>query len=1132
MKKQSLFLTITFVLFCFSNLFAEEKLTVVGTILDSRNESVIGATVQEKGNPGNVVIADLDGKFSIVVPPTAVLMINSLSYQTVEVSVNGKAVLSIQMHDDLESLDELVVTGYGGTQLRSKLTNSIANVKEEHFSVGLFSNPAQALSGAVSGLRVIQSSGNPNSAPSIILRGGTNLDGSGSPLIIIDGMQRDDLSGLNPEDVESMEVLKDAGATALYGARANNGVVLVRTKKGKDGKATISFKAKVGLNYFNNPYELLDARDYLTYMRTSFQRSSNIFQTSDGKWVGTNNMSSLKAANSYGTGNIYWADDARTIPADGLSDARAVYSPMIYSPDLEFLLGQGWETMTDPVYGDEIIFKNWDQAAANIESPALSQDYNLNVSGGNDKGSYYAGIGYNHTEGLPLENFYERLSITFNGDYKIKKWLTSSTNFSLFNSKYNGLPNGRANTPAFEDHYFTSMMTAPPTMRGYNPDGELLLGRNVQVGSMGVNVDKFIRENNTDVMNIGQAFDFQIYKDLSLKLSAMWMYDDKMNESFDKDHRTNSSGSWNRARNSSAYYAKKHKQTYNAVLNYNKVFALDHSFSALGGFEYYDEYLKGFSAGGSGAPTDDFSDLGLTDPGENKRTIDSWHERQRIMSFFGRVNYDYKGKYLLSATVRHDGYSILLGDNRWGTFPGVSAGWVLSNEDFFSGLGNVISFAKLRASYGLNGNVSNISGENIANGAYDLQGSFTTGLYGGDVGYLLDKLPNPMLRWEKSRTVDVGLDLSFLENRINANFTFYNRVTESKYADIPIPGSSGATTFRSNNGEISNTGLEIDLGFRVIRTSDWNWDINVNVAYNKNKILKLPNNGLEKNRQNAFQVYDPNTGNLMWTGGYQEGMEPGILYSFQADGIYNSYEEIPGNLVDKSTGNNGSNGLLLYGPDAWAAMSDSDKVKADGKAAALPIQPGDVKWRDVNGDGVIDNFDMVEMGNTTPRWVGGINTNLTYKSFTLSARFDYALDYVIADGRTPWIMGNMVGLFNSVEETKDTWSTDNPNGKYPKYSWADQLEKRNYARNSSMFVYDGSYLSLKELSLSYSLPQTILDKINVQDLALTITGQNLGYLTAAKNVFSPEKSAGATNYPTNGGYPLPRTIIFGISLTF
>ena len=1098
-----------------SMLWAQERISVRGIVYDSYSETLPGATIMEKGTT-NGVTSDINGNFEIQVNEGATLVVSFVGFLSSEVGASASQVLQVLLREDSQVLDEVVVTGYGGTQLRSKMTNSIAKVKEETFAKGMFSNPAQALSGAVAGLKVSQTSGNPGTAPTIVLRGGTNLDGSGSPLIIMDGQVRESLSDLNPEDIESMEVMKDAGATAIYGARANNGVVLITTKRGKSGHSAFNVKAKVGLNYAHLPYEFLGAEDYLRNIRTAVQRGSNAYQDSQGNWLGWTTMSSLTGVGNYGTGNRYWADDAKTIPLDGNKNSAAVWSPMIYTPDLAFLLNQGWKTMIDPVYGDEIIFKDFTLVDQNINSPTVSQDYNVNMSGGNDRGSYYAGLGYNHSDGLAVGNWYQRINFTLNADYQITDWLKSSSNVNFNDATWYGLSPTQTN----EGNYFSRVLSLPPTFRGYNADGKLLLGPNSGDGNQLYNQSQFVRDNNTDKITFGQSFQIDFMKGLFLKLGAIWYYDAAKTESFNKDYLT-SPGVTNTSRSSSASYDRKHNQTYNAVLNFDRQLNADHYVSAMAGVEYFDKYRKGINASGSGAPTDDFMDLALTSSDASMRSIDSWHERERILSFFGRVNYDYKGKYLLSAVLRHDGYSKLLGDNRWGTFPGISAGWVFNKEDFMQDFSHILSFGKLRASYGLNGNVSGI-------GTYTLQGAYGNTKYNNTTGYLITTIPNPYLRWEKSHTFEVGLDLSFIENRINTNFTYYNRRTADKYASIPLPSSSGISSITSNNGEIENKGLEFELGFRILDNSDWKWDVSVVGAFNRNKVIKLPDNGLDLNRQSAFEVYVPNSYNpatgeseRIWVGGYQEGQRPGDIYGFKAEGIYKNESEIPGDLVDTSSGNNGSNNKPLYGPSAWAALTDAQK------ANALPIQPGDVKWKDVNGDGKIDNYDRVKLGNLNPKVTGGITTNLSWKEFSFSGRFDYALGFQAIDLRTPWIMGCMQGSYNSIVETLDTWSPENPNAKFPIYVWADQLGKRNYARsNTSMFVYDASYLAIRELSLGYSLPRTWANKLKMQGLQVSVTGQNLAYISNCKKLHSPED---ANN---NSGYPLPRTVIFGLSMTF
>lgn len=439
----------------------------------------------------NGVITDIDGNFSLSnVNPGDIISISYIGYTTQEVKWEGQP-LNVTLSEDVAILDEVVVTAYGGRMQRSKVTNSISKVDSEILSSGLHSNPAQALSGAVAGLSVRQTSGDPGATPTIILRGGTSLDGSGSPLVIVDGVQRS-MADINPSDIESMEVMKDAGATAIYGARAANGVILITTKRGKEGQTSINVKAKVGINYYHNNYNFLGARDYLWWQRTAYQRSSNIWTDSQGNAQGIINMSSLSGAQPYGTGNIYFNADGT--PADGNVVTNANWSPMIYTDDLAFLLNQGWQTMTDPVYGDQIIFKEFQMSDVNIVSPAITQDYTLELSGGNEKGTYFSSIGYNNSDGNAVGNWYKRFTFTFNADYKLRSWLTSNSSFNFSHNTWYGLPE----TVAAED-YFNRVLTVPPTFRGTNPDGEWLIGTRGTRDANQLLIQPYLdRDNNTD----------------------------------------------------------------------------------------------------------------------------------------------------------------------------------------------------------------------------------------------------------------------------------------------------------------------------------------------------------------------------------------------------------------------------------------------------------------------------------------------------------------------------------------------------------------------------------------------------------------------------------------------------------
>ena len=1076
-----------------------------GIVKDTTGETVIGASVVVKGTT-NGTITGIDGDFSLNnVKQGDIIQISFVGYKTVEVKWNGQP-LNVTLKDDTEMLGEVVVTGYGGKQLRTKVTNSISKVKQESLNVGMHSNPAQALSGAVAGLKVIQSSGSPGATPTIILRGGTNLDGTGSPLVVVDGQLRDSMSDINPEDIESMDVLKDAGATALYGARASNGVILITTKRGKAGFREINFKAKLGLSYARTPYEFLEAGEYIKAMRKAHWDAGHLFQDKDGntKTYWGNWESYLNGKQPFGTGNNLDQD---------------IYSTQFLNEDNKYLLGRGWQTVTDPITGKEILYKNTDVDKYNLNDPAFSQDYNINMSGGNDRGTYYAGLGYNRQEGVPVNTFYERYSFITNASYKIADWLTSTSSLNYNRANWKNMPGSNGS----ELNYFGRVRSLPPTVLFEDEEGNMKLGPGTADGNQMYQPDQWWNDNQSDKFTMCQSFKIDILKNLSLTANMNWYYSETYQESFTKDYE-NTPGNFVRTRSATAYYNRDFRQTYNAVLNYNVTFFLDHHVEVMLGMEYYNKNQRGFEAQGQGAPTDDLPDLSLTDKGEGKRTINSWHEKQRILSFFGRLNYDFKDKYLLSFVFRRDGYSSLLGDNRWGFFPGVSAGWIFGREDFIKEAIPVMSFGKLRASYGINGNASGI-------GAYTLQGSYGSSNsngsfnYNGNTSYLITELPNPNLRWEKTATFEVGADLSFFANRLNTNLTYYNRLTSDKYAALSFPTSTGFSSVTNNNGEFRNQGIEIELSGKIIDSKDWTWSASGNIAFNKNKIVSLPDNGMERNRINAFQVYTGNGDEKKWVGGQQEGQEPGILYLYQADGIYRSYDEIPANLVRKY----GSR--TYYGPEAW------NKLTAEQQNATtnFPIQPGDTKFHDVNGDDVIDEFDKVKVGATSPRWTGGFNTTLRWKNFQLYGRFDYALGFWLYENSgtqstTPWFMGCYQGTYNTPTMYYDTWSESNPNAKYPRYLFADQNGKNNYIA-STMFAYRGDYLAIREISLSYSLPESVAKMLKMQRAEVSITGQNLGYITGAKNVGSPEANP-KDNGAVGQGYSLPRTILFGVNLTF
>lgn len=1066
--------------------------TFSGTVLDETTGTALaGATISNKKS-ASTSLTDDTGGFTISANEGDVLEVTYAGYTPKQVTLGSQTNLTITLSSDATSkLDEVIVVGYG-TQKKSKITGSVSKLDSRVLETGVRSNPASALAGTIPGLRVQQTSGRPGAVPNIVLRGGTNYNGSGSPLVVVDGFLRSGFSEINQDDIESMVVLKDASATAIYGARANNGVILITTKQGKAGQSNITASAKVGVNKLNLPYTYLNARDYLYWSRMAV-KNSGIYDAS--------RLSQLTTSGPFGTGNRFL--DANGNVIDGNINSLGVWSTMILDNTNRHKLNDGWQTMIDPVNGkDTLIFYNFDYQKYALRSRALTQDYNVSMSGGNDKGKYYASVGSYNEQGLPINTFYKRFTFVLNSEYKIKPWLTATSSLNFADAKW------RDPVTNSEGNYLSRSLGAPPTMRGQNENGELLVGRDLGDGNPAVNDDKFIRRNNTDKFTMIQGLKIDFLPNLFLKTMGNLFYSEGYYESFNRDY-LQSPGNYNRQRNSSASFSRDLSQTYNAVLNYNTKFSDKHSIELMAGSEYYDIYSTGLAGSGSQAPSDDFMALQYVKRDKDVQpSVSSSHTRQRILSFFGSANYDYDSRYLLNLVLRSDGYSKLI-NNRWGTFPGVSAGWNVHKEKFFSS--GVINNLKLKASWGQNGNVSGIS-------AYGLQGGYNTTRYNQSAGYLFSTPPFPDLLWERSSTFEYGFEATILR-QIDITVSYYNRKTGDKISSFSLPATSGVTSLTTNNGSMQNQGFEVAVNYRALRSKDWSLDFSANVAYNANKILKLPDNGLENNRQGGFQVYDPKTGKIIWVGGLKEGQDPNIAYAYEAIDLYRNQAQLDadGNRVDL----NGAR--ILLGSSKYGTVSNPNSY--------YPIALGDVRWNDIDKNDTIDYRDRVYMGRTVPRWTGGFSAFARWKNLSLSARFDYALGFVNYDGPRTWFMANAQGTFNTISDVFDTWTPENTNAKYPTYYWADQLFKNNVYRESSMFYQKGDYLAVRELNIAYSLPVNWARSVKSEAINFSLTIQNLGYLSKS-TMYSPESGSISPTAAGSGGYPLPRVFIFGAQLTF
>ena len=1067
---------------CFTMHVFSQNLTIKGVVLDETGQSVIGATVLEEGTE-NGTITNLDGEFFLTVAKGKSLVISYIGFETQRIRVVNEKQLKIILHEDSELLDEVVVVGYGVKQKRSTMTTAISKMDQKVLQNAALSNAAQALQGTVSGLRVTNTSGAPGSAPTIVLRGGAGIESAGSPLVVVDGVVRS-MSDINPSDIESIQVLKDAASTAIYGARANNGVILVQTKKGKAGHTQVSYKFKGGMNFARKGYEYMDAENYIRFGRLGRMYSGGSITDID---------------NTRGYGAVYGANNPEQ------------YS-IRYLDGNENLLQEGWKQMTDPVTGRQIVFKDYGTTLRDevYKDPAFTQDHYLSFNGGSEKGTFAASLGYYSEDGTVKGTEYRRFSGTLNGNYKVLPILNIKGGVSFSTSTAPEL--------YYDDmaDLFERMQSMEPTWKPFFDDGSPNYGYGKRDGNPLYWLDKLTNKNNTRKTTLNIGADLELVKDkLFLRENSSIYYEDYTRELFDKEYRDY----WNvnTERKASFAYQRTIQQQHSVQLEYTDTFKENHNFSAM------TEY----SGSGQGAPFDDIPTLNAS--GNENMTAYSYREGYRIASFFGRVTYDYKRRYLFTAVARYDGIS-RLSDNRWGFFPGVSAGWNIHEEAFFhnSPIANVVSTLKPRISYGINGNVNGISNYDV----YGLYGQASgTHPYNGVNGILNTAVINSQLRWEKSKSFEAGLDLGFLNNRFNLILDYYNRTTSDLLTDVNLPGYTGFDSFKTNLGTLRNSGFEVEGNLNLITNpKGFNWNFSFNASYVFNKIVKLPDNGNENNRQGGSQVWDPASQQVIWVGGYQEGHTLGDIYAYQQVKILrdeNEVAQLAGNRIDMIAG--------LYGPN----VSEADRQRY---GLTKPIEAGDVLWADLNGDNVIDQLDRVKVGNIYPKWTGGFSTMLSYKNVSLYGRFDFAIGHTILNMVAMRSIGQSVGFKNIIADGLDCWTAENPDTDLPKSYYDDSTNKKNIYRDtagsditsvdnrSSRFYEKGDYLALRELTLSWKLPVKWISKIHITDASLYVTGQNLFYITGYSGT-SPEAPLVYPGVDT-GRYPTPRTVLVGASVSF
>ena len=1095
-------------------------------ISEDDNRPLAGVSITIKGtNKGT--ITDANGNFSIDAAPQDVLLLSYSGYSPLEIPVGTSQNIRAALNLINDKMNEVVVVGYG-TQKRKDFAGASTTVNPLTTKFTPSSNVGTALQGSVPGLLVQQTTGAPGSTPYIVFRGGTDFDGSGSPLIILDGVVVPTLYGIDMNDVESIDVLKDAASTAIYGARAANGVIIVTTKKGKKGKTQVQYTIRETSNYPRKiGDEYLSAADYIRMNRLGI-RARYLADSLDG------NAGAVNSDKGQLNGNWGWAFGATFgNPATGLYTTQRVNNA-----NRQYLTDANWRLLVDPnpffpSVMDSILYKDLSAGAREnmIMNQSTTTEHSLNLSGANDQGSFALGLNALKDNGTIIGSQLKRVSMNFNGGLNAGKNLKIALNTSAYSvnvtAPYNdpgtvglGVSALSANTGGLLQRF----VGVAPTVRYSNDtSGTILPGPNdVTLGNPKYWSQLYVNNNNEQRFSGSLNAEYTIVPFLKFIATGSGFMRFGNSNQFTKAYIQGNGGSINSNRAGRFDNYRDIQYTYNGFLQFSKEFNA-HKLTVLAGGEFTDYKRYIFSGSAQGAPTDLIPWLtaapsptvlngSLAYAGGASSDFQYW---ERIASAISRLNYSYKDKYTLTGIVRVDGSSRLSSNNFYGMFPGVSAGWNLQNEGFYknSHLNNYISTIRPRISYGVNGNLQSFGNSYFPTA----QVYFPAGIYNGLGGTYAPSYINPNLRWERTNTLNLGADLGLIQNRITVSADYFIRNVFDKLASLTISAQTGFTGYTTNVSQLQNRGFELSANAKIIRPVKANGlslDFGASFYTVKSYAIKLPFNGLPGNRTgfgglNPLEVWDPaNPGKTKFVRALIEGQRIGTdeVWAPKWAGIYTDAGQIAKDA-------NVYNAFLPYA---------NKKLK----------QLGDAQWYQVYGNDTIDTKQFVFAGRTTPKGSGSFFFNAGFKGLHLYAAFDYAYGFVILNNEKLRGLSQVQGSQNGTKDILNTWTPNNPNAKLPMYYWANQ--GRNYATDASgnnppaNMWEKGDYVMLREVTLSYDFTRELLGKATrnkVQGISLFITGSNLAYFTQYSGTF-PE--VGGFD---NGRYPLPRRLTFGAQIT-
>ena len=1040
--------------------------TVTGTVKDATGESVIGATVQEQGTQ-NATVTDFDGNFSLKVSGNKPIVISYIGMKTKTVDVKGKSHIDIKMEDDNTQLDELVVIGYGSVK-KKDLTGSVATVNSEALQAVPVANATEALTGKMAGVQITTTEGSPDAEMKIRVRGGGSITGDNTPLFIVDGFPVESISDIPANDIEDITVLKDASSTAIYGSRGANGVIMVTTKSGKEGKTKVSYNAYYSWKKIAKKLDVMNAKDYALWQYE---------------------LAQLKNAESVKNYEKYFGSFEDLDMYDGIAE-------------------NDWQDITFGRTGHTF-------------------NHNLNINGGTDAIKYAFSYAHMNDKAIMRNSSFKRDNFSLKLNTKPSKTTTLDLQARYAITDING---GGANDVSSsydsDKRLKYSVIYTPIPISNLDPNA----GTDDDLGNLyhpltaiADNDRKQTRKN----LNLAGSFGWEVYK--NLKLKTEFGYDDYRN--FDQRY-------WGLT----TYYIKnvpssanqgmpaiqiketdrnRFRNTNTISYDFKEIFGKgsDHSLNVLLGHEYVITKQRINTDISHGFPVNYDSDRAwsLTNQGTPYQIDDYFSPDDKLLSYFGRANYNFKDKYLVSATFRADASSKFNSSNRWGYFPSAAIAWRISSEPFMKFAESWLDDLKIRFSYGTAGNNNIPSGQLVQ--VYEIK---TSSWINGISNYWAPSkyMSNPDLKWETTITRNLGLDFTLFGGKLNGSVEAYINTTKDLLIEFPVAGTGYDYQYR-NMGETENKGIEASITYHIVNKKDWGIDFNANISFNKSKIKDLGN--MDDFGAESYWA-SSEIGQDYWV---SVGGAVGEMYGYQHAGRYEVSD--------------------FTGYDAAKKKWILKEGVADVSSIVGTPRPGTMKLKDTNGDGKIDANDRTIIGNANPKATGGFGINARAYGFDLSANFNFSIGNDIYNANK--IEFSTTGKYQyrnmlSDMESGKRWTNLNADGTIcndPETLAALNVNTTEFSPFTDRMVFsdwaveNGSFLRLNTLTLGYTLPNELVKRVGISNLRFYATAYNVFCITSYSG-YDPEVSTMRRTNLTPGvdysAYPKSRQFVVGLNLNF